>query len=205
MLPLILLPASPSVDGCNGQAAWRSESEPMVFVWVFVLSRTPKRTGCCPLAPEVWLCTWPEEGGPRLSASLQPGDPLPRPNTSQMFRARPGAERERERAGSSKQRIESNEEIEQLKRKKTTGVVAASRPGPALAAQKGTRPVGSVVGVIVGGFVGHLPSSLLECQSLRASMVSPSRATTLRLRPGDFASFKILLISRRALTPSCWV
>ncbi len=36
MLPLILLPASPSVDGCNGQAAWRSESEPMVFVWVFV-------------------------------------------------------------------------------------------------------------------------------------------------------------------------
>jgi hypothetical protein len=26
-----------------------------------------------------------EEGGPRLSASLQPGDPLPRPTTSQMF------------------------------------------------------------------------------------------------------------------------
>ncbi len=26
-----------------------------------------------------------EEGGPRLSASLQPGDPLLRPTTSQMF------------------------------------------------------------------------------------------------------------------------
>jgi hypothetical protein len=43
------------------------------------ISRAPRRTGCSPLAPEVWLCSWPEEGGPRLSASLRPGDPLPRP------------------------------------------------------------------------------------------------------------------------------
>ena len=55
-----------------------------VFGWVVVwglrsMRRPPIRRPCCPLAPEIWLCSWPEEGGPRLSASLRPGDPLPRP------------------------------------------------------------------------------------------------------------------------------
>ncbi len=30
------------------------------------IRRPPRGPPCCPLAPEVWLCTWPEEGGPRL-------------------------------------------------------------------------------------------------------------------------------------------
>jgi hypothetical protein len=41
--------------------------------------RPPRRPPGCPLAPEIWLCSWPEEGGLHLSASLRPGDPLPRP------------------------------------------------------------------------------------------------------------------------------
>jgi len=63
------------------------------------IGRTPKRTRCCPLAPQVWLCTWPEEGGPRLSASLRPGDPLPRPPHHRCSRSRA---RRRAAAGSER-------------------------------------------------------------------------------------------------------
>jgi hypothetical protein len=30
-----------------------------VFVWVYVYKvNTPRRTPCCPLAGEIWLCAW---------------------------------------------------------------------------------------------------------------------------------------------------
>lgn len=64
-----------------------------VFVWLFVYKPNNQTNTLLPARSEVWLCTWHEEGGPRLSASLRHGDPLPRPNTSEMFRARSGTER----------------------------------------------------------------------------------------------------------------
>jgi hypothetical protein len=74
------------------------------------MGRIPKRTDCCPLAPETWLCNWPEEGGPRLSASLRPGDPLPRPTHHRcLWRGRMQSG-ERERAGSGSQRDERLQE-----------------------------------------------------------------------------------------------
>src|SRR5664280_1240977 len=36
------------------------------FGWSSI-SGPPKGPRCCPLAPEIWLCSWVEEGGPRLS------------------------------------------------------------------------------------------------------------------------------------------
>lgn len=33
------------------------------------MRRRPQANTGCPLAGVVWLCTWPEEGSPRLSAS----------------------------------------------------------------------------------------------------------------------------------------
>ena len=72
----------------------------------------------------IWLCSWPEEGGPRLSASLRPGDPLPRPTHHRCLWRGQMQSGERERAGSSKQRAETRQEIERLRRTKTPCEVA---------------------------------------------------------------------------------
>jgi hypothetical protein len=75
------------------------------FGWSSI-SGPPKGPRCCPLAPEVWLCTWPEEGGPRLSASLRPGDPLPRPTHHRCLWRGQMQSVGQERAGSSRQKGE---------------------------------------------------------------------------------------------------
>jgi hypothetical protein len=66
------------------------------------IDRVAQRAPGCPLAPEIWLCTWLEEGGPRLSASLRPGDPLPRPTHHRCLWRGQMQSVVRERAGSSK-------------------------------------------------------------------------------------------------------
>ena len=69
--------------------------------WLSGYEPDTHRPGCCPLAVEVWLCSWPEEGGPRLSASLRPGDPLPRPTHPRCLWRGQVQSVGRERAGSS--------------------------------------------------------------------------------------------------------
>ena len=71
------------------------------------ISGPPRGPGCCPLATEIWLYSWPEEGGPRLSASLRPGDPLPRPTHHRCLWRGQIQSGERERAGSSEQGVKS--------------------------------------------------------------------------------------------------
>jgi hypothetical protein len=86
------------------QWVWRSGvlmSLSGVRLAVSLSARQPSATPCCPLAPEMWLCSWPEEGGPRLSASLRPGDPLPRPTQHTCLWRGQMQSGGRERAGSS--------------------------------------------------------------------------------------------------------
>jgi hypothetical protein len=83
------------------------------------MRRPPIRRPRCPLAPEIWLCSWVEEGGARLSASLRPGDPLPRPTHHRCLWRGQMQSGERERAGSSKLRIENKQEIERFRGTKT--------------------------------------------------------------------------------------
>jgi len=51
---------------------------------------------------EVWLYNWPEEGGPRLSASLRPGDPFLDQHITDVYGEARCQSGERERAGSSR-------------------------------------------------------------------------------------------------------
>jgi hypothetical protein len=92
------------------------------------------RRPCCPLAPEIWLCSWPEEGGPRLSASLRPGDPLPRPTHHRCLWRGQMQRVGRERAGSSRLRVKNSNrgadrdvELDGGVRQKTLGVRTAER------------------------------------------------------------------------------
>src|ERR1700674_227616 len=93
--------AHASTPPALGGGAWR---------WGGRYTSPPLTTPCCPLAPEIWLCTWPEEGGPRLSASLRPGDPLPRPTHHRCLWRGQMQSVGRERAGSSYQKSESRHE-----------------------------------------------------------------------------------------------
>ena len=87
--------------------------------------RPPKRPGCCPLAPgKCGSAAGIEEGGPRLSASLRPGDPLPRPTHHRCLWRGQMQSDEPERAGSSKLMTETRQEIERLRRTKTPCEVA---------------------------------------------------------------------------------
>jgi hypothetical protein len=64
-----------------------------IFVWVFVYKpNTQTYTLAARSLPKCGSAVGLEEGGPRFSASLQTGDPLPRPTTTQMCRVGPGAE-----------------------------------------------------------------------------------------------------------------
>jgi len=67
------------------------------------MNRRPQANTSCPLAGEGWLCTWPEEGSPRLSASLRSGDSLPRPTNITDVQVKGQVQSDEwEQAGSSK-------------------------------------------------------------------------------------------------------
>jgi hypothetical protein len=83
------------------------------------MRRPPIRRPCCPLAPEIWLYSWPEEGGPRLSAPLRPGDPLPRPTHHRCLWRGQMQSGERERAGSSNQKDQQRPSVNVTEEQKT--------------------------------------------------------------------------------------
>lgn len=67
-------------------AVWGAGVFVWVFAWVYVYkANTPDGHPAARSRARFGSAPGIEEGGPRLSASLQPGDPLPRPTTSQMF------------------------------------------------------------------------------------------------------------------------